>query len=217
MHKQTTMLKIYYKNYKYKMTKWDEILSAFFKPLNSRVVQTQAAGHEYDSGCESPDQRICVWVCVFVCLSECVRAHVSVRLQGDVMMAGWNIVGKKKSVQSTYRTVSTGAVGGRGWGSLRQWMCVIVCVCVLLYQNSLQERNRIFLSTWVQGAWGCCWRGEIKCERHSHTGGASTEHSWHYSLLTNNPNFIQWAGPAEWLLCVEFTHWRGGSVQPDPP
>lgn len=55
----------------------------------------------------------------------------------------------------------------------------------------------------------CCSKGKLKCERHSHTAGASAEHSWHDSLLTNNPNFIQPAWPAEWLQCVEFTLWGG--------
>lgn len=46
------------------------------------------------------------------------------------------------------------------------------------------------------------------------TLGHRAKHSWHYNPLTNNPNFILWAGPSEWLQCAEFTHWGGPWLAP---
>lgn len=146
-----------------------------------------------------------VWLKLWIIRPMCVfvHVHVSAHLESDVILARWNML--------EYSEYPTGALGGRGWGNM-SWL-----MRVLGYQNSLEERNSIcyFTSEFrelegVKADPNCCWRSEIKVwGTVAHTGGASTEHSWHYSLLTNNPNFIQWAGPTEWLQCVEFTHWGG--------
>lgn len=96
---------------------------------------------QQDSGSWTP-----VGLKLFACL--CVLS----RLESDVMMAGWNMLEKARA---EYRQDSLCWGGGRQkegviWGG--RWGCV--CVCVLGYQNSLQERNRICYFTYSSGSVG---------------------------------------------------------------
>lgn len=130
---------------------------------------------------------------VYICMCIC--------LESDVIMGWWNKL--EKPTQSLKWTVWVSRLkDGVIWRSVSR------------YKDSSQERNRLWFHLRVQGAWVVTTAaGEAEVwETLTHTGGDSPEHSWHYSPLTNNPNFIQWAGPTEWLQCVEFTHWEGHSV-----
>lgn len=89
------------------------------------------------------------------------------------------------------------------------------CVCVCR-GTKIAFGRKIDSVISLQGAWGCHRRSKRLLEMQNkvgetlaHAGGASAEHSWHYSRPTNNPNFIQCAGPTEWLQCIGFTHWGG--------